>query len=100
MLWHIYDLVSFQLSTLDNNVLILLHLDWRGSSLCFVSTMYATLNDQRPYSQMNALSKWEAELNVQVSSDKWQKAFKYTHKASYCSNHWETYKKKHYTGGT
>lgn len=56
-----------------------------------ISTFYEALNDQRPYSQISTLSKWEAELNIKATPTMWQKAFKSTHAASQCSNHWENY---------
>lgn len=58
-----------------------------------ISTFYEALNDQRPYSQISTLSKWEAELNIKATPTMWQKAFKSTHAASHCSNHWENYHK-------
>lgn len=55
--------------------------------------MYSCLSNNRPCSQVHSLNKWVEELNVPLTQAQWQRAFTETHKASCCTNHWESYQK-------
>lgn len=58
-----------------------------------ISQAYACLNNTKDFSQLHTLDKWTKELDTPISQDQWLRAFRETHKASHCSNHWESYQK-------